>query len=203
MSCASLAPIMPPPVTISSALGTPATRGRRWVPPAPGSRPSLTSGTPSFADGHRDAIMAAERDLEPAAERGAVDRGDHRLGAILDPVDHFGQPRHHRRLAEFGDVGAGEEGLPFAADDDRLDRVVALGLLDRRDQPLAHRRAERVDRRVVGGDDEDVAVAAGSKSGWWSWLVDHVGHDRGPAVALVVERVRGAEGRRRRPAHGR
>ena len=30
---------------------TPATRGSRWVPPAPGSRPSFTSGTPSFADG--------------------------------------------------------------------------------------------------------------------------------------------------------
>ena len=28
--------------------------------------------------------MAGQRDLEPAAERGAVDRGDHRLGAVLD-----------------------------------------------------------------------------------------------------------------------
>ena len=29
----------------------PATRGSRCVPPAPGSRPSFTSGVPSFADG--------------------------------------------------------------------------------------------------------------------------------------------------------
>jgi hypothetical protein len=40
------------PVTIIwSALGTPASRGSRWVPPAPGRMPSLTSGWPTFADG--------------------------------------------------------------------------------------------------------------------------------------------------------
>ena len=69
--------------------------------------------------------MAAERDLEPAAQRGAVDRGDHRLGAILDRVDDLGQPRHLRRLAEFGDVGAGEEGLALAGDDDGVDAASA------------------------------------------------------------------------------
>ena len=36
---------------ISSAIATPAMRGRRCVPPAPGSRPSFTSGVPSFAEG--------------------------------------------------------------------------------------------------------------------------------------------------------
>ena len=50
------------------------------------------------------------------------------------------QPRLLRRLAEFGDVGAGEEGLAFAGDDDRLDAVVGFGLCDRGDQPLPHRR---------------------------------------------------------------
>ncbi len=34
------------PLTIMfSAVSTPSTRGRRWVPPAPGTRPSLTSGS--------------------------------------------------------------------------------------------------------------------------------------------------------------
>ena len=33
-------------VIISSAFWTPVTRGSRWVPPAPGSRPSFTSGRP-------------------------------------------------------------------------------------------------------------------------------------------------------------
>ena len=32
------------------AFSTPIRRGRRCVPPAPGSRPSLTSGRPTFAD---------------------------------------------------------------------------------------------------------------------------------------------------------
>ena len=40
-----------PLVTMSSALAAPTMRGSRWVPPAPGSRPSLTSGRPSFAEG--------------------------------------------------------------------------------------------------------------------------------------------------------
>ena len=125
-SNASLAPIGLPVAHISSALPTPATRGSRCVPPAPGSSPSLTSGVPSFADWIGDAIMAAERDLEPAAERGAVDRRDDRLGAILDRVDDHRQPRLLRRLAELGDVGAGEEGLALAGDDDGFDAVVGL-----------------------------------------------------------------------------
>ena len=144
-------------------------------PARAGQQAELDLGNAQLRVGHGDPIMAAERDLEPAAERGAVDRRDHRLGAILDRVDHARQPRHHRRLAEFGDVGAGEEGLPFAADDDRLDRVVAFRLLDRRDQALPHRRAERVHRRVVRGDDQHVAVAAGrNRAG--GGLVDDVGH---------------------------
>ena len=50
-SFARVAEIGSPFAVISSASGTPATRGRRWVPPAPGSRPSFTSGVPIFADG--------------------------------------------------------------------------------------------------------------------------------------------------------
>ena len=44
----------------------------------PGSRPRLTSGKPSWASRVRDPEVAGERDLEPAAEAVAVDRGDHR-----------------------------------------------------------------------------------------------------------------------------
>ena len=107
--------------------------------------------------------MAGQRDLEPAAERGAVDRRDDRLGAIFDAVDDLRQHRLLERLgrAELGDVGAGEEGLALAGDDHRLDAVVAFRLLDRRDQALPHRRAERVHRRVVRQDDQHVAMLAG------------------------------------------
>ena len=40
--------IRPEPMR-SSAAGTPTSRGRRCVPPAPGTTPSLTSGNPSCA----------------------------------------------------------------------------------------------------------------------------------------------------------
>ena len=46
---ASSAPIGSPLTIIASALGTPTTRGSRWVPPAPGRMPSLTSGRPKRA----------------------------------------------------------------------------------------------------------------------------------------------------------
>jgi hypothetical protein len=113
---------------------------------------------------HRNPVVGGERHFEAAAEGGAVDRSDHRLGAVLDHVDDL---RKHRRLerlgrAELADVGAGEEGLAVAQDDDRLHRLVRIGFLDRPHQPFAHRMAERVHRRVVRGDDEDVTVAAGA-----------------------------------------
>ena len=90
-------------------------------PAGTGEQPQLHLGRAELRRRHRHAIMAAERDFEPAAERRTVDRRDHRLGAILDPVDHLRQPRHHRRLAELGDVRAGEESLPFAGDHHRVD----------------------------------------------------------------------------------
>ena len=40
-----------PDTTMFSAISRPSTRGRRWVPPAPGSRPSFTSGSAIWAPG--------------------------------------------------------------------------------------------------------------------------------------------------------
>jgi hypothetical protein len=61
-----------------------------------------------------------------------VDGGDHRLGAALNDVDDLRQHRRLERLggAELADVGASEECLTLADDDDRLHRIVAIGLLD-------------------------------------------------------------------------
>ena len=73
-----------------------------------------------------DPEMAGERHLEAAAQRRAVQRRDDRLRHRLDLGDDLAEARGLRRLAEFGDVGAGEKGAPGAGDDDRLDgRVVA------------------------------------------------------------------------------
>src|SRR5206468_7143569 len=64
-------------------------------------KPKLDLGRAELRAWVGDPIMAAERDFEPAAERGAVDRRDHRLRTIFDRVDDFRKPRHLRRLAEF------------------------------------------------------------------------------------------------------
>ncbi len=58
---ASAAPTMRPVAAISAAATTPASRGRRCVPPAPGTMPSFTSGRPSFA------ACAAMRWWQPSA----------------------------------------------------------------------------------------------------------------------------------------
>ena len=50
-----------PPVMASSAAGTPISRGSRWVPPAPGTMPSVTSGKPMRVPG------AASRTWHPSA----------------------------------------------------------------------------------------------------------------------------------------
>ena len=47
-SAASAAPMGVPSTIMASAFSTPARRGRRWVPPAPGGKPSATSGWPTW-----------------------------------------------------------------------------------------------------------------------------------------------------------
>jgi hypothetical protein len=65
---------------------------------------------------HRDAVVAGERDLEPAAEAVAVDHGDGRRRQAIEAIDNavrLAQPllRHGGvgHGGEFVDVGAGDE----------------------------------------------------------------------------------------------
>ena len=89
--------------------------------------------------------MADQRDLEPAAERRAVDRGDHRLGAILDRGLRVGQADAGERLAEFGYVGAGDEGAPGADQHDGLGGGVGCGAGYAVANAFSHFRGERID----------------------------------------------------------
>ena len=68
-----------------------------------------------------------------------MDGGNDRLGAGLDGVDHVGQVRLARRLAEFVDVGSRHEGAAGAGDDGRFDLRIALDLMNRREQALPDR----------------------------------------------------------------
>ena len=127
-----------------------------------GEQAELHLGRPDLRRRHRDAVMTAQRHLAPAAQRSAVDRGDDGLVGGFDHVDHGAEARFLHRLAEFGDVRAREERASVAPDHDRLDAVVGDGFLDPGFEPLANRRAERVDGRVVRNDDEDVVMAFGT-----------------------------------------
>ncbi len=103
--------------------------------------------------------MGRERELQPAAERSAVDRGDDRLCAGFDAVADLGQRRRLRRLAEFVDVGAGTEAAAGADDQQCGDLAIAFGCLDRLDQGAPHCGCERIDRRVVDRGHQHLAVA--------------------------------------------
>ena len=108
--------------------------------------------------------MKSHRGFHSAAERRAVNRGDHRLRAIFNRLDHFQKVEvsfalARSDLAEFLDVSAGDE-RPAAADQNpAFDRIVVSDLLDGRRNAFRHAGAERVDRRVVDGDDADFAIA--------------------------------------------
>ena len=106
-----------------------------------------------------DAIVAGHRQLQPATKCRPMNRGDDRLREVLD----LGEQRMQvgadavapRRLLQFTDVGAGDEGASRAGDDDGacVDAPQCLG------ERLAHGGVERVHRRVVDRDDGDVAIS--------------------------------------------
>lgn len=109
--------------------------------------------------------MATERHLQSTAQRHAMDRCDDRFGARLDRVDQSRQPWFDWWLAEFGDVGTARKYLAGPPNDDRPDRGIGLCLGDGLAEPLTDTRAQRVDRRVVHHDLENVVVQPGLDHG--------------------------------------
>jgi hypothetical protein len=63
------------------------------------------------------------------------------------------------RLAEFRDVGAGEEGAAGAGDYHGFDGGVIAYLTHGLVQSGADLVLQRIDRRIIGGDDRDFTVA--------------------------------------------
>ena len=69
-----------PVISSSSARDGPISRVSRWVPPLPGSSPSVTSGSAEPVAARRwQPDVAGQRDLEPAAQRVPGDVGDEQL----------------------------------------------------------------------------------------------------------------------------
>ena len=120
-----------------------------------------------------DAVGAGERELEAAAETGAVDRGDDRLGQGLDPAHHLlpleAQPLRFGLGGERGellDVGAGDEGVGLARDQHhRADLGVVAEPDEQRLELDLDRGVELVDRLAgqVEGDDRDPVAHLGGE----------------------------------------
>ena len=87
-----------------------------------------------------------------------MDRGDDRLRRIFHQLEHLGEAGRLRRLAEFGDVGAGDEGAAGAGQHDRLHLGIGDRALHAFEDAAAHRGAQRVNRRAVDRDDGDVVM---------------------------------------------
>jgi hypothetical protein len=92
--------------------------------------------------------------LEAATERVAVDGSHDRLGGTVQ--DFVRRPLGRcPRLAKLTDIGAGDEAAACTDHHHGLDARVCLALLERFDDAIANAGSERVDGRVVDGDDAD------------------------------------------------
>src|SRR5262249_25118351 len=107
---------------------------------------------------HSHTVMAGQDQLDPATQRGAVDGGNHRLRGPFDEVEDLVQPGLLRWLDELGGVGACDERLAGARDDDGVDGGVPGRHHDCLLQALAYSVAEYVVRRVVDGNDGNAAA---------------------------------------------
>ncbi len=104
-------------------------------------------------EGH--AVMRCQRHFQPAAQRCAVDGGQHWLAADFDAIAQFGQQGRLRRFAEFADVGPADEVAARAGHQDGGHAGIGFAFLDGGHQAPAHRHPQRIDRWVVDGYHQD------------------------------------------------
>ena len=126
--------------------------------PRPGTQAELDLGEPEARGCVRDPEVAGKRGFEPAPERGAVNRGDHRLRRVVEHVDHLEEARGLERLVEFGDVRAGDERATRAGEHDAAHVPVGDRLAHGVADPLPHVPAQGVDGGIVDGDDGDAVT---------------------------------------------
>ena len=149
------------------ALGAHLERERRPAQPrqplgAPRARndPEVHLGLTHLRGSDSDAVVARHGELEAAAERVAVNRGNERLAGVFKLF----QPRVHRlrpfdgllarlQLLEDGDVRAGDERRAGANQDDGVGGRIVAGALDGVADGFGHAGAQGIHRWVVDGDD--------------------------------------------------
>jgi hypothetical protein len=107
---------------------------------------------------HCDAIVRSQCNLESAAQRRAVKRGDDGLTARFETIADVEQRWRLRRLAELVDVRARDEIAARTDDQNSPDRAVRFGGIDRGDESAPDLHAERIHRRIVGGYEQYVTA---------------------------------------------
>ena len=112
-----------------------------------------------FRGRNGDAVMAAHRVFQPAAERVTMDRGDDRFRRTIHDVIGPLADRHALAVGvEAADIGTGDEAAAIAHQHHRLDRRIGVRAVQAFDDALGDTRPERIDRRIIDDDDADVAV---------------------------------------------
>ena len=111
--------------------------------------------------GQCQAVVGRQRNFQATAQGGAVDGGHHQLGAGFNRVADLGQRGGHGGLAEFTDVGAGDEGLALTDDQQGLHGRIGRGLFHGGQQTGAHGLTQCIDGGVVDADHQHLAIEAG------------------------------------------
>ena len=124
---------------------------------------------PGFLDRH--AKVACQRDLEAAAERGAVNGGNDRLRRILHRGQHFGRPGGFGGLPNSVMSAPAMKVRPPQVSTMRLDFGIGDRLFHAIENTAAHGGAQRIHRRAVNRDDADVVM---------TFELDHCVHDYSP-----------------------
>ena len=93
-----------------------------------GQEAQLDFRQPQPGAGEGCAVVAGHRQLEAATQSGAVQSHRHRFGKVFQGGDDIGQAGRLGRLAELGNVGAGNKG-PACAENQQQLAVVGAGLL--------------------------------------------------------------------------
>ncbi len=155
-----MAAIGSPVRIIAIALSRPTRRGSRWVPPAPGIRPSLISGSPSRVPG------AATRQWQPSATSRPPPSGVPCIAAMTG----FSLASMTAITSMVVGPCAGLPNSPMSAPAMKvrpaqtitIAATAGIGARPRHriDESGAQGVVQRVDGRIVDGDDGDIAVAA-------------------------------------------
>ena len=83
--------------------------------------------------------MAAQRRFQTATKGGAMDRGNDQFGAVFHCQQNLVERLALGRLAEFTDIGAGNEGAAAAQQNHGLHIRVRLAFVKSRAQTIADR----------------------------------------------------------------